>query len=70
MFYILAFDIKRYIRLKVNNIKAKIKGINIDNVFKKRKKKFTINILNFVRTKGINKIIPAIKIKRILFIIY
>ena len=70
MFYILIFNIKRYIRLKVNNIKAKIKGINVNNAFKKRKKEFIIGILNFVRTEGMDKTIPAIKIKRILLIIY
>ena len=70
MFYVPAFNAKRCIRSGVNNVKAKIKGINVHNAFKKRKKEFTIGILNFVRAESINKTIPAIKIKKILFTVY
>ena len=70
IFYVLAFNAKRRIRSGVNNIKAKMEGINVDDAFRKRKRKFTIGTLNLIRTKDINKTIPAIKIKRILFTIY
>ena len=76
MFYVLAFNIKRCIRLKVNDIKAKIKDINIANMLfksgfnRKRKKEFILSFLNMFRVNGFNKIIFFIKVKNISIIIY
>ena len=70
------FNVKRYIRVNILNVKTKIKDINIINtLFKsgfiyKRKTKFILNFLNMFRVNNFNKIIPFIKVKNIFIIIY
>ena len=76
IFHIPSFNVKRYIRANILNIKTKIKNINIANTLLKsgsgykRKKEFTLNFLNMLRVNGFNKTIPFIKIKNIFIIIY
>ena len=70
------FNVKRYIRVNILNIKTKIKDINIVNALfksgfnRKRKKEFILNFLNMFRVNGFNKIIFFIKVKDIFIIIY
>ena len=70
------FNVKRYIRVNILNVKAKIKDINIVNTLfksvsgRKRKKEFILSFLNIFRVNGFNKIIPFIKVKNIFITIY
>ena len=69
IFYMPFFNVKRYIRVNILNIKVKIKDINMaDALFKsgfsrKRKKEFILSFLNMFRVNGFNKTIPFIKVR-------
>ena len=76
MFYMLFFNVKRYIRVNILNVKAKIKDINMVNTLfksgfnRKRKKEFILSFLNMFRVNSFNKTIPFIKVKNISIIMY